>query len=150
MNVRVIFAALLAVLTSLPAHAAITKQAWGGVGKKGVDLYILTNIRGMEVKISNYGGIITSIRVPDRTGKLENVNLGFDQLENYRSPGYSGRYGALIGRYANRIKNNAFKLGGVEYRISRDASSTSERSSLVANRQPPATARSWIPRPCSS
>ena len=113
MNVRVIFAALLAVLTSLPAHAAITKQAWGGVGKKGVDLYILTNIRGMEVKISNYGGIITSIRVPDRTGKLENVNLGFDQLENYRSPGYSGRYGALIGRYANRIKNNAFKLGGV-------------------------------------
>jgi aldose 1-epimerase len=126
MNVRVIFAALLAVLTSLPAHAAITKQAWGGVGKKGVDLYILTNIRGMEVKISNYGGIITSIRVPDRTGKLENVNLGFDQLENYRSPGYSGRYGALIGRYANRIKNNAFKLGGVEYRISRDAYSTSE------------------------
>jgi hypothetical protein len=75
MNVRVIFAALLAVLTSLPAHAAITKQAWGGVGKKGVDLYILTNVRGMEVKISNYGGIITAIRVPDRTGKLENVNL---------------------------------------------------------------------------
>ena len=126
MNVRVIFAALLAVLTSLPAHAAITKQAWGGVGKKGVDLYILTNVRGMEVRISNYGGIITAIRVPDRTGKLENVTLGFDRLEDYLSPGYSGRYGALIGRYANRIKNNAFKLGGVEYRVTRQAYSASE------------------------
>ena len=126
MNARFIFAALLAGMFSLPAHGAITKQAWGGVGKKGVDLYVLTNARGMEVKISNYGGIITSIRVPDRTGKMENVTLGFDRLEDYLSPGYSGRYGALIGRYANRIKNNSFRLGGVEYRVTREAYNTSE------------------------
>ena len=126
MNARVIFAALLAGMFSLPAQGAITKQAWGGVGKKGVDLYVLTNARGMEVKISNYGGIITSIRVPDRTGKMENVTLGFDRLEDYLSPGYSGRYGALIGRYANRIKNNSFRLGGVEYRVTREAYNTSE------------------------
>ena len=126
MNARVIFAALFAGMFSLPAQGAITKQAWGGVGKKGVDLYVLTNARGMEVKISNYGGIITSIRVPDRTGKMENVALGFDRLEDYLSPGYSGRYGALIGRYANRIKNNSFRLGGVEYRVTREAYNTSE------------------------
>ena len=126
MNMRVIFAALFAGVFSLPAHAALTKQAWGGVDKKGVDLFILTNSRGMEVKITNYGGIITSIRVPDRTGKLENVNLGFDRLEDYRSPSYSGRYGALIGRYANRIKNNSFTINGVEHRITREAYSQSE------------------------
>ena len=126
MNARFVFAALFAGMFSLPANAAITKQAWGGVGEKGVDLYVLTNARGMEVKISNYGGIITSIRVPDRTGKLENVNLGFDRLEDYLSPGYGGRYGALIGRYANRIKNNSFRLGGVEYRVTREAYNTSE------------------------
>ena len=126
MNARFVFAALFAGMFSLPANAAITKQAWGGVGEKGVDLYVLTNARGMEVKISNYGGIITSIRVPDRTGKLENVNLGFDRLEDYLSPGYGGRYGALIGRYANRIKNNSFRLGGVEYRITREAYTTPE------------------------
>ncbi len=121
MNARVIFAALLAVVLSSPAHAGLAVQAWGGVDKKGVDLFILTNARGMEVKITNYGGIITSIRVPDRNGKLENVNLGFDRLEDYRSPGYGGRYGALIGRYANRIKNNSFKLNGVEHLVSRQA-----------------------------
>lgn len=126
MNMRFILAALLAVAVSPPAHAAITKQAWGGVDKKGVDLFVLTNPRGMEVRITNYGGIITSIRVPDRTGKLENVTLGFDRLQDYRSPGYSGRYGALIGRYANRIKNNSFRINGVEYRISRDAYSAAD------------------------
>ena len=125
MNARVIFAALLAGMFSLPAQGAITKQAWGGVGVAHGQ-GILTNARGMEVKISNYGGIITSIRVPDRTGKMENVTLGFDRLEDYLSPGYSGRYGALIGRYANRIKNNSFRLGGVEYRVTREAYNTSE------------------------
>ena len=113
--------ALLALVLAAPAHAAITVQAWGGVNEKGVDLFTMTNARGMEVKISNYGGIITSIRVPDRTGKLDNVTLGFDKLEDYRSPTYSGRYGALIGRYANRIKNNMFMINGVTHRISRDA-----------------------------
>lgn len=126
MKIRLAIAALMSLAFSTPAHAAITKQAWGGVDKKGVDLFILTNPRGMEVKITNYGGIITSIRVPDRSGKLENVNLGFDRLEDYRSPNYSGRYGALIGRYANRIKNNSFRINGVEHRISRETYTQSE------------------------
>src|SRR5262245_38836838 len=90
-------AAVLALAFTGPAHAAIAVQAWGGVDKQGVDLFTLTNARGMEVKITNYGGIITSIRVPDRTGKMDNVTLGFGSLEDYRSPTYGGRYGALIG-----------------------------------------------------
>ena len=117
----VLAAAFLALAFAGPAHAAITVQAWGGVDKQGVDLFTLTNAKGMAVKITNYGGIITSIRVPDRTGKLDNVTLGFNSLEDYRSPTYSGRYGALIGRYANRIKNNSFAINGVTHRISRDA-----------------------------
>jgi aldose 1-epimerase len=121
MKKYLIAAATLVLAFAWPAHAAITVQAWGGVDKQGVDLFTLTNAKGMEVKITNYGGIITSIRVPDRTGKMDNVTLGFDSLESYRSTGYGGRYGALIGRYANRIKNNTFAINGVTHRISRDA-----------------------------
>jgi len=114
-------AALLALTGTLPAGAAITTQAWGGVGKEGVDLYTLTNAHGMEVKITNYGGVITSVRVPGRDGAVTNVVQGFDALDDYTSPNYAGRYGALIGRFANRIKDDRFSIAGVEYRISRDA-----------------------------
>lgn len=121
MKIRFVIAALTALAFSPPAHAATTVQAWGGVDNKGVGLFTLTNARGMEVKISNYGGIITSIRVPDRNGKLESVTLGFDRLEDYTSPRYAGGYGALIGRFANRIKNNTFQINGITHRVSRDA-----------------------------
>lgn len=120
MRIQLAVLLLLAAL-AVPAHADIVKQAWGDVDGAGVDLYTLTNARGMEVKITNYGGVITSIRVPDRQGRFVNVAQGFDSLAEYRSPSYGGRYGALIGRYANRIKNNAFRIGGVEYRIGREA-----------------------------
>jgi aldose 1-epimerase len=111
----------LAPALATPATAAITTQAWGGIGKQGVDLYTLTNKNGAEAKITNYGGIIVSVRVPDRSGKLDNVVQGYDSLEDYTSPTYGGRYGALIGRFANRIKDNRFSINGVEYRIGRDA-----------------------------
>jgi aldose 1-epimerase len=118
-----IFAALILLAAApavTPAHAAITSIAWGGVDKQGVDLFTLTNKSGMEVKITNYGGIITSIRVPGRDGQMARVVQGFDSLEDYTAQGYGGRYGALIGRFANRIKNNTFAIGGVNYKISRD------------------------------
>jgi len=107
------------LLTSLGAQAAISRLAWGGKDGKGVDLYVLTNASGMEVRISNYGGIITSIQVPDRDGKMTNVTQGFDNLSAYVSPGYKGRYGAIVGRFANRIKDNRFQIGGISYRIGR-------------------------------
>jgi len=123
---KFIFAlATLAALT-VPAAAGITTTAWGGVDGKGVDLFTLTNSRGMEVKITNYGGIITSIRAPGRDGQMANVTQGFDSLAAYTDPAYRGRYGATIGRFANRIKNNTFTLDRMHYRISRDVYTVSE------------------------
>jgi aldose 1-epimerase len=115
----ILFAA--ALLAAAPAQAAITSIAWGGVDKQGVDLFTLTNKAGMEVKITNYGGIITSVRVPGRDGQMADVVQGFSSLEDYTSPSYGGRYGALIGRFANRLKNDRFTLNGATYPIGRDA-----------------------------
>lgn len=119
-KIALAFAALALLPVSLPARAAITSLAWGGVDKKGVDLFTLTNKNGMEVKITNYGGVITSIRVPGRDGTMARVVQGYDSLEDYTSNAYGGRYGALIGRFANRIKDNSYTIDGVGYRVSRD------------------------------
>src|SRR5258708_25864021 len=113
-------AAGMLVAMALPAEAAITSLGWGGVGGKGVDLFVLTNARGMEAKITNYGAVITSVRVPGRDGKLTNVVQGFDRLEDYTSPGYGGRYGAIIGRYAHRIQDNTFQLARRTHPIAPD------------------------------
>jgi aldose 1-epimerase len=82
---------------------------------QNVDEYTLTNANGMEVKIITYGGVITSIRVPDRNGNLANVTLGFDNLKDYetRSP----HFGTITGRYANRIANAKFTLDGKQYTL---------------------------------
>lgn len=77
--------------------------------------YTLANSNGIEVKIINYGGIITSLHVPDRAGNTENIVLGFDDLDNYL--GGHPYFGALIGRYGNRIANGRFELDGTEYQL---------------------------------
>ncbi|HEX5109596.1 MAG TPA: aldose epimerase family protein [Vicinamibacterales bacterium] len=80
-----------------------------------VDVYTLTNANGVEVRAITFGGIITSIRVPDRTGKFDDVALGFGELEPYlRNPPY---FGAIIGRYANRIAKGRFVLDGRTYTL---------------------------------
>lgn len=80
-----------------------------------VDKYTLTNSRGLEVTILTYGGIIQSIILPDKNGAPADITLGFDTLEDYvnRSP----YFGAIIGRYGNRVANGRFTIGGVEYQI---------------------------------
>jgi len=118
---RIISLAILFLAITLPAEAGIAVQAWGGISGKGVDLYILTNARGMEARITNYGAVITAIRVPGRGGAAANVVQGFDRLADYTSPDYGGRYGAIIGRFANRIKDNTFRINGLNYHIARDA-----------------------------
>jgi aldose 1-epimerase len=80
-----------------------------------VDEYILTNDSGMEVRIITYGGVITSIRVPDRNGAMANVVLGFNTLEDYMTK--SPYFGNITGRYANRIANAKFTLEGTEYTL---------------------------------
>src|SRR5437763_3681985 len=80
-----------------------------------VRIFSITNDQAMEVRIINYGGIITSIKVPDRVGKLDDVVLGHDNLDGYL---HRSRYfGALIGRYGNRIRRGLFTLNGVEYHL---------------------------------
>ena len=80
-----------------------------------VQLFSLENDQGMRVKIINYGGIITHIDVPDRSGRIDDVVLGHDTLEGYLSR--SRYFGALIGRYANRIARGRFVLNSIEYSL---------------------------------
>lgn len=80
-----------------------------------VQLFTLENANGMEVSVTNYGGIVTSIKVPDKNGNIENVVLGFDDLEQYKS-GHPF-FGAIAGRYANRIAKGRFELNGEVYEL---------------------------------
>ncbi|MEP6987855.1 MAG: aldose epimerase family protein, partial [Chloroflexota bacterium] len=93
---------------------SITKRAYGTTSDgKAVDEYTLTNAKGMVVKILTLGGIITSVQVPDRSGKLEDVVLGCSNLADYETK--SAYFGALIGRYGNRIGAAGFTLDGQPY-----------------------------------
>src|ERR1044072_3009941 len=109
-------AMLLLMHSSADAQAKITKASFGKTSDgQSVDIFTLTNKRGIEVKITNYGGIITSLKVPDRNGKVDDIVLGFDNLDAYlKGHPY---FGALIGRYGNRIAKGRFKLDGVEYKL---------------------------------
>ena len=82
----------------------VRKESFGKTGDgRPVDLYTLTNSKGVEVRAMTYGGIIVSIRVPDKSGKLGDVVLGHDKLDGYLvNPPY---FGVIVGRYANRIAN---------------------------------------------
>lgn len=94
----------------------VMKQPFGKtVQGDGVDLYTLDNGSGMVVKITTFGGIVTSLQVPGRQGKPVDVVLGFDTLGDYlKGHPY---FGALIGRYGNRIANGRFQLAGQDYQL---------------------------------
>lgn len=97
----------------------IDKQYFGSApGGEPVVLYTLTNKRGMQASIMNYGGIMTSLRVPDRNGCLDDVLLGYSTPEEYWKTGNKPYFGAILGRYANRIANGRFTLDGVTYQLS--------------------------------
>ncbi len=99
------------------AQGSITKAPYGTTADGvAVDEYTLTNANGMEVKIITYGGIITSVKVPDRYGNMANVTLGFSNLQDYETKN-TNYFGALIGRYGNRIAGGKFTLDGVEYTL---------------------------------
>jgi aldose 1-epimerase len=80
-----------------------------------VERFTLTNANGVELKAISYGGIITSLRVPDRNGRLDDIVLGFDNLESYLKD--DPFFGAIIGRYGNRIAKGAFTLDGQTYKL---------------------------------
>jgi len=85
---------------------------------KTVDLYTLTNSHGMEVRAMTYGGIIVSLRVPDKSGKVADVVLGFDKFDGYLDN--KPYMGAIVGRYGNRIANAEFTLDGVKYTLAKN------------------------------
>jgi aldose 1-epimerase len=95
---------------------SVSKQAFGQT-KEGVpvEIYTLRNKRGAEARICTYGGIVVSLKVPDRTGQLGDVVLGYDNLDGYLTN--SPYFGALIGRYGNRIAKGKFTLDGTEYTL---------------------------------
>jgi aldose 1-epimerase len=108
---------LLAGISIAAPQPQIRKEPFGTTTeKKPVDLYTLTNINSVEVSIMTYGGIVVSLKVPDRKGKLQEVTLGYDTLDGYLKNN-SPYFGALIGRYGNRIGKGTFSLGGREYRL---------------------------------
>jgi aldose 1-epimerase len=94
---------------------ATQKASYGKVDGKPVDLYTLTNAKGAVAKITNYGAIVTSLTMPDKSGKLGDVVLGMDNVDDYvkKSP----FFGAIVGRVANRIKNATFQLEGKTYKL---------------------------------
>jgi aldose 1-epimerase len=108
--------AALVLMASI--HAA-TKIVSGDFGKTregaAVRIYALTNKSGVEVKITSYGGRIISLKVPDKKGAMGDVVLGFDSLEGYLND--NPYFGALVGRYANRIGHAQFTLDGVLYKV---------------------------------
>jgi len=98
------------------AQANVKKETFGKTPEgQPVDIYTLTNSHGVEARITNFGGILTSLRVPDRKGKADDVVLGFDNLDAYLKG--DPWFGALIGRYGNRIAKGRFTLNGIEYKL---------------------------------
>ena len=100
------------LLSTAHAMEATIKQAPFGKLASGaaVDLYTLTNASGMEARIMTWGGIVVSLKTPDASGKLDDVVLGFDTLAEYEA-GHP-YFGAIVGRYGNRIAKGQFKLEG--------------------------------------
>ena len=102
-------------MTGITKSGLDPKNFFDIVDGKPVALFVLTNNNGMEACITNYGGRIVSLMVPDRDGKLTDVELGHDSIANYLAD--DGNFGALIGRYGNRIGYGKFTIDGVEYNL---------------------------------
>jgi aldose 1-epimerase len=98
------------------ASGSITKEPFGQT-KEGipVDIYTLRNARGAEARISNYGGLVVSLKMPDRNGQMADIVLGYDNLNDYLKE--TPYFGALIGRYGNRIARGKFTLDGQQYTL---------------------------------
>ena len=111
---------LIMCATMLEAKTNVTKQPFGKMPDgTQIDVYTLTEGK-IEARIITYGGIVVSLKTPDKSGKMDDIVLGFDNLDQYvkvsNAPG-NPFFGALIGRYGNRIGNAQFKLEGKEYHV---------------------------------
>jgi len=95
-----------------------SSKPFGTADGKAVSLHTLKNSKGSEAQIMNYGGIVTSLKVADKSGSMRDVVLGYDNLEGYiKATPY---FGCLVGRYGNRIANAKFSLNGQEYTLAKN------------------------------
>jgi aldose 1-epimerase len=113
------FALAAAAHACAAATPGLSESPWGKTPDgASVFLYTLTNSAGIEARITNFGGILVSLKVPDRRGKLADISLGFDTFEEYfRTRRY---FGATVGRFANRIAKGQFSLDGSVYTLARN------------------------------
>ena len=119
LSLRGQLAAALFLLGSVNMNAAtkVTSSDFGTTPEGATArVYTLANKNGLEARITNYGGIVVSLKTPDRNGAMADIVLGFDALAGYISSP-SPYFGALIGRYGNRIGHARFTLDGVEYKL---------------------------------
>jgi len=98
------------------ASSKMQKQLFGKTSDgQEIELFTLSNSHGMQVSISTYGGVLASIKVPDRSGKIGDVVLGYDDVAGYEAD--KANFGATIGRYGNRIAKGKFTLDGRQYQL---------------------------------
>ena len=119
------------------AWAGISAKPWGATADDGrpAQIYTLTNAHGMEARITNYGGVLVSLKVPDRGGALGDVVQGFDSLTDYTSADYlkaNGHYGSIIGRFANRIRGAKITLDGKSYALDPDKNGDLDQGGVMA------------------
>ena len=111
----------LLLLTTAAGSLSAGKLQQKSFGKtpdgQAVSLYTLRNASGMEVTITNYGGTITTVRVPDKNKKMGDVVLGFENVDGYAAKENTSYFGATIGRYGNRVAHGKFTLDGHTYQI---------------------------------
>jgi aldose 1-epimerase len=135
---KLVTLALLGLLSlPAPAMAGISAQDWGVTADDGrpAKLFTLTNANGMEARISDYGGVVVSLTAPDRAGKFANVVEGFGSLTDYTSADYlksNGHYGAIVGRFANRIRGAKITLDGKSYALDPDKDGNLDQGGTMA------------------
>lgn len=128
---KTLFNLLLFLTMSAAAQASVTSEPWGKTAAgEEVRLFTLKNAKGMEARITNWGGIIVSLKVPDKTGALADVVLGFDTLEPYL--GKHPHFGCITGRYANRIGGASFVIDGVQHQVTANSGKNHIHGGTVA------------------
>jgi len=117
-------------LSSQAMRGTIRKQSFGKTTSgEPIDLYSLSNKKGMEVSISNFGATVVTLRVPDRAGKSADVVLGFDTLEAYENG--KAYFGATVGRYANRIGGGTSSIDGKTYTLPKNDGNNTLHGGIV-------------------